>query len=146
MKGKWYKDKFHLYWLDDNKRIMVIKYVKTYDWLDYYGMMEVAADLVEGIAHPVVYINDFAGTIEIPTRDAVPHYLNMRRMFASPKMVMILRTSQQRHQVNIHSGSVGARIGEDIFLADSFDDAVQIAKNKSMQLMTQHVAASSADR
>ena len=136
--GRWYKDQFHLYWLDDTKHIMVIKYTKSYNWHDYYGMMEVAADMVEGVAHPIVYINDFYDNVEIPTRDAYPHYSNMKRMFATPKIVMILRTAQQIQQVKVHSGTVGFIIGEDIWLANSFEEALDIAKQQSERLLNQH--------
>lgn len=137
MQGRWYKDQFHLYWLDENKHIMVIEYVKSYDWHDYYGMMEVAADMVEGIAHPIVYINDMYDNIEIPTHDAIPHYTNMRRMFASPKMVLILRTSQQIKQVKIHSGVLGSEMGKDIWIAETFDEALDIATTVSHRLLSQ---------
>jgi len=136
--GRWFKDKFHLYWLDDNKHIMVIQYTKTYDWHDYYGMMEVAAEMIEGIVHPIVYINDFYEDIDIPTESAVSHYTNMTRMFASPMMILILRTAQQIHQVETHSGMKGLKKGENFWLATTFDEALELAQKKSEQLLTQH--------
>ena len=144
-KGRWCKDKFHLYWLDDAKHIMVIRYTKTYDWHDYYAMMEVAADMVEGIAHPIVYINDFFEDIEIPTDSAAPHYTNMRRMFATPTMVLILRTVQQIRQVQTHSGMVGFEQNENLFLATSFDEAVIIAERVSERLINQYAVIGDTD-
>jgi|GEM_PF-2454293 len=144
-KGHWCKDKFHLYWLDENKHIMVIRYTKTYDWHDYYAMMEVAADMVDGITHPIVYINDFFDDIDIPTESAAPHYTNMRRMFTTPTMVLILRTAQQVIQVQTYSNMVGFEENENLFTASSFDEAVIIAERASKRLLNQHAVVGDAD-
>lgn len=139
--GNWHKDIFQLYWLDDNQHIMVIKYHKSYDWHGYYAMMEIAADMIEGLTHPVVYINEWFEDVRIPTDSPIPHFSNMRRIFNPQAMILIPRTSQQMQIIQTYAVSSNAVEGENYWLATTFDEALIIAKEQSERLRNQHVMA-----
>lgn len=141
--GRWYKDQFHLYWHDDAKTIMVIQYVKSYNWHGYYGMLEVAADMIADVAYPIVYINEWYEDVDVPTDSPIPHFTNMNRMFSPQAMILIPRTSQQFLLAEMAQGA-GFIKGEHLWYADTYDEALNLAQHASERLLGQYTLV--ADR
>lgn len=134
---RWYQDKFWMYWHDEAKTIFMIYYEKSYSWIDYYGMMDVVADMVEDITYPIVYVNVFMKGVQMPAGNPRTHYNNMQSMFSPPFMSFYTEEPAVIEHLHIYGKSSGLIEGEHYVFSDSLEKAIDVARQQVKRLHDQ---------
>lgn len=135
--GRWYQDKFHLSWYDDSKMIFVISYEKSYGWADYYEMMNVVAEMIEGVIHPIVYVNQWHNGVQMPTENPLRHYQNMDRIFDPQAMILIMQDKVQINMTRIYLQASGFCENKDYWFSDTYENGITIAHEQVQRLAKQ---------
>ena len=134
---RWWQDKFKLYWLDEAQSIFVVSYENSYSWTDYYGMMDIVAGMIEGIAYPIVYLNIVKDHVQIPRENPMPHHQNMKRMFNPPFMAFAIMNQSIADYVRIYTTAGGLEEGEHFSISADTNDAIEIARIQVKRLREQ---------
>lgn len=131
----WHKDMFHLYWTDETRTILVLEFVGNFKWVDYYALMDVVQEMVEGIAYPVVYVNIWSDEVKIPLDSPFSHFSNMKKMFVPQAAIVVMPNRWQRPLFEMLSVAIGFRKNETFWMCETRDEALTLAQETSQQLL-----------
>lgn len=128
--GRWYKDIFHIYWLDESQTVLVLEFEEDYTWLDYYELMQLVAEMIVDIHHPIVYINIWREHVKVPTDSTLPHFKNMKQMFLPEAVVLLMHNTDQIPIIEMFSNAIGFERDVNYWFVSSYDDAMELAQEK----------------
>jgi len=119
--------------------VLVLVFENNFKWADYYALMDVVKDMIDGITHPIVYVNVWQKHVRIPTDSPLSHFSNMRNMFLPEAAIVVMHNKWQRTFFEILARAIGFHKNETYWVVNTEDEALSLAQEVSQKRLSKEV-------